>query len=112
MTDSLWYLGRDKSNNYTIRSLKSNQAIVNNGGGIGYVSMHQAAQSPWQLVPCGSTYAILCVNPQGTRLALGVYKQDGSEPQVRLLTMDDLKGPQKASFDYQWDLTREGLTVP
>ena len=112
MKDSLWYLGRDRSNTYTLRSFSGNQSIINNGGSIGYASTEQAAQSPWQLVPYGSKYAIISTSLQGNRLALGVNKQDGAEPQVRLLTMGDIKGQQKASFDYLWDLTREGMTMP
>ncbi|MCJ1398670.1 hypothetical protein MMC11_001871 [Xylographa trunciseda] len=111
INNQLWYLGKDKPKLYSIRTLSGSQHITANGSNVGYTSMEQSDHSSWLLVPNGSRYAILSVDSQGTRLALGMNKQDGLPAPVRFLTMNDLKGAQRASFDYLWDLTREGIYI-
>jgi hypothetical protein len=107
LADQLWYIGRDK-NQYSIRSVSSGEALIGNGT-VSFVPAQQITCC-WQLIPVGAQYAILSVNAQGTRHVVGTDKQGGASAILRLLSVDDLRGPRRASLDYLWDFTREGET--
>ena len=109
MISHFWYITRvGSSDSYTINSFISDVCLISNGGSVQYCPSQLAKGFSWQFVPLGSLYVMLAQSPAGQRFLLGADKGSTGESELRLLTPDDVRGPQRAQFNYLWDFTREG----
>lgn len=106
LASRMFYIGRDTSSKtYYFKTFKRNMCIVANGLALTYTASQSFC---WQLIPRGTSYAILFVNPAGQRYVLGAWKQDTPTRGLSVFSVDTISSAGNDKFEYLWDLTREG----
>lgn len=106
LTSQMFYIGRNSDNNtYYIKTFLESLSVITDGSSLTYTSPQTFC---WHFIPQGASYVIMYISATGQRLVLGASKQDSATKKLGLFSVADITGPQKNTYQYVWDLTREG----